>query len=205
MIDFIYTATYSISGVKPSGKPQTPSLKESSPPGDSKQWFKPFEKKPKKKSGERSLWASNPDDTTPSRDNCGPLATHARVFTLACKYFVTPLKYEAILNFKARMFRRGIQPENFAAAIRIAYGTTPGKRDRQMRDCIFGCIVSHLPEMVSEDVTRAAIDKVPGLSMQLLVKEKLDLYFQELTEPRFWSDDDESLSRGDDSSTNDEE
>jgi hypothetical protein len=87
---------------------------------------------------------------------------HVEVFTLACEHFVTPLKYEAITKFKARISGGGIQPEDFAAAIKIAYGTTPGKRDMQMRECIFECITSHLSDVLSEDVTRAAIDQVEG-------------------------------------------
>jgi hypothetical protein len=58
----------------------------------------------------------------------------------------------------------------------------PGKSNEQMRDCIFQCITSCLPDSLSKEIKHAAVDQVRGLSMQLLVKEKLDLYFQNATE-----------------------
>lgn len=210
LIDFMYNSNYIVaSAPEKDSKPRANLEKKTLPVVGSMPVFKPFEAKPKKKSSEKStpvaFWASQPTSTESGRTENGPLVTHARVYTLACKYFMTPLKYQAILKFKRCVANGGLQPEDFAAAIMIAYGTTPGKSDMQMRDCVFECITSHLSDILSEEITRAAIDQVGGLSMQLLVKERLDLYYQELTEPCFWSDDDRDLSYDCDSSSSDEE
>jgi hypothetical protein len=188
LIDFMYHCNYSIDAAQTIDEPRTNNENKEPPIVDHLSPPKTLDSKQKKKGDESAtpsaFWASQPKNTDSCNITDGPLATHVRVFALACKYFVTPLKNEAITKFKARISR---------GAIKIAYGTTPGKRDMQMRDCVFECITSHLSDVLSEEITRAAIDQVEGLTMQLLVKEKLRLYVQEFTEPCFWVDDDKSL------------
>ncbi|KAF1821437.1 uncharacterized protein K489DRAFT_381429 [Dissoconium aciculare CBS 342.82] len=66
----------------------------------------------------------------------GPLTTHVRVHSLACKYFITPLKYATVQKFKELVKRGYLHPEDFASAITPAYNTAPGKRDGRMGDCV---------------------------------------------------------------------
>jgi hypothetical protein len=150
LVDYMYNLNFSTSPPDMKDEPEAASTDAS----DGKQWFKPFEKKSTKKGGQQSspsaLWATQPAITTTPSSKDGPLATHARVFILACKYFVIPLKYQATLKFKACVAKGGLQPVDFAAAMKIAYGTAPSKRDMQMRDCVFECMASRLQEEIKE-------------------------------------------------------
>ncbi|KAF1821358.1 uncharacterized protein K489DRAFT_410845 [Dissoconium aciculare CBS 342.82] len=99
------------------------------------------------------------------------LTTHARVYALACEYFVSALRSATLTKFIQCVKDTAINVEGLAMAIKIAHCTAAGERNSGLRDCIFDYLSTHSSVLLDSVAIRDAINAVDGLTMQLLIKQ----------------------------------
>ena len=99
----------------------------------------------------------------------GHLSTHARLYAMASKYDIPPLKTLATNKLSSEA-RQEWDSGDFARAIVVAFGST-SDTDRGLRDTITSVILEHASAMSSDELIAAAISSIEGLAFELFKQQ----------------------------------
>ncbi|KAF1821440.1 uncharacterized protein K489DRAFT_381432 [Dissoconium aciculare CBS 342.82] len=95
-------------------------------------------------------------------------SSHARLFSIACKYDIPCLRDQAVAAYNASIiFTKVVLDTDLAKAILIAFGTG-SDAECQMRDCVFNTLVSRVRSAMKSNIVVAAIEKSDGVALRLV-------------------------------------
>lgn len=103
---------------------------------------------------------------TASSSGSAILSTHAKMYSLGSKYNIPSLQAVALNKFE-NAAKSHLDKDDFAAATRVAFGTTPDT-DNDLRALLMGVILDNMYELLRHAEFVNAINDIDGLVLELL-------------------------------------